>query len=344
MAADRHRCASSVFLWLERARQIESFDSDDGWVATGNGTRSLEVDTADKVEGTASLRWTHTVDEQITKAFDRPQDLSRAAELRLWIRANRTVGSACCGFTLRLMSSSGSFERQVLPDIPAGAWVEDVSERDAWYASGAPSWNDIRGVELIFYGASNATVIQLDDFRWSPSSSTSPTARASARAAMGETLPPGSPHVPWIDAEMAAGEDGSSAFVTLEGPPIGFVGSANLHASDFGFAIPAGVIITGIRVEIKSKQSVSNVSDREVVLMKDGDRVGANRAFGGGLPSSEAYRYYGGATDLWGVEWTAEDINSPGFGVSFAVQTNRPPESAFVDDVRVGIYYRVPRS
>ena len=141
--------------------QIESFDSALDWMSSGRQS-TIRSDSVNRKEGTAALVWSSIGDEDITKSFVASRDLSAAAELRIWLQANRTVGSACCGFTMRLLSGSGYFERHVLPEIPPGTWIEDVSERDSWAPSpsGTPSWNDIRGLTFAFLGDSSTTTIR----------------------------------------------------------------------------------------------------------------------------------------------------------------------------------------
>jgi hypothetical protein len=331
------------------ATQIESFDSEIGWSSAGNGTSRVASDPTEKREGAASLKWSHTINEEITKIFDAPKNLSTAAELRIWIRANRPVGSSCCGFTIRLLSSSGYFERHVLPEIAQGEWAEDVSEHDSWAAQpvgGVPHWDDITGLSFKFYGDEDTTVIWLDDLRMSDVSSTSPTVRRTAHTVTQESAGPLEHAFAWSNPQNAAVADGNAASVTLEDPgEFGFVSSTYLAATGFGFAVPTGSVIRGIRVEMRNKQADGwLVWDWEVRLIVDGMRQGDDKAFGDGLPDDFAYRYYGGPADLWGVPLTPEAVNSPGFGVALAMGTHVPPVTAFIDDIRIGVYFDPPAS
>jgi hypothetical protein len=121
----------------------------------------------------------------------------------------------------------------------------------------------------------------------------------------------------------------------------GFVGSTYLDATNFGFSVPAGAVIRGVRVEIRLRQDSWLVWDWEVRLLRGG-RSGADRAFGDAFPDAFAYRSYGGPTDLWDLALTPDDVNAPGFGVSIAVGTHSPPVTALIDDIRIGLYYDVP--
>jgi hypothetical protein len=327
--------------------QIESFDSAGGWSRSGNGASTISVDTVDQQEGAGALVWSSTVDEEITESFAAPKDLSSAAELRVWLRGNRTIGSACCGFSMRLLSGSGYFEHHVLPDVPPGAWVEDVSERDSWAPStyGAPSWADIRGITFVFYGDFDTTTIAFDDLRMATVSSTTPAVRQSAGTVVNDNAGPFADSFVWSNPGNATIADGAYASVLLpDTGQFGFVSSRYLDATGFSFSIPDGGVITGIRVEIRQHRDVHGfvVWDDAVSLLKNGVRVGANHAYGDDLTATDSYRYYGERTDLWGVSWTPADINSPNFGAAVAVATHSPPEIAYVDDTRIGVYYDPP--
>jgi hypothetical protein len=327
--------------------QIESFDSAAGWTRSGNSTSTITVDAVDRQEGGGSLVWSSTINEQITKTFASPKDLSSVAELRIWFRGNRTIGSACCAFSMQLLSGSGYFQRGILPDIPPNVWREDISERDSWTPSpfGSPSWANIRGVSFIFYGDSSTTTIHMDDLRMVTVSSTAPTVRRSAGAVVNDSIGPLSGAVAWSNPGNGTVADGAYAFVTLpDNGQFGFTGSRYLNASGFGFAIPSGAVIRGIRVEVRQHRDPFGfvVWDDAIILRKNGVRTGLDRAFGDDFTIADAYRYYGGPTDLWGTSWTPSDINAVGFGASIAVATHSPPETAYVDDIRIGVYYDVP--
>jgi hypothetical protein len=326
------------------AHQIEAFDSAVGWTRSGNASSVIAADPDDKREGAASLVWSSTIDEQITKRFDTPRDLSHAAELRIWIQGNQTVGSSCCSFSMRLLSSSGYLERHILPDIPPNVWTEDVSERDAWFPQGGtPSWKDIRGLEFVFFGDASTTVIHLDDLRAEATSSTTPTARQSAGVVGQEAGGPLANAIAWSHPEAATGPDGvaASVFIDDTGRP-GFSASTYLVATNFGFSVPRDATIRGIRVEIRMREDHFLIWDWEVRLIRAGVRQGTDRSLDDDLPDEYAYRYFGGPDDTWDVSLTPEDVNSLDFGIALAVGTHSPPVTADVDDIRIGVYYDRP--
>ena len=176
-------------------------------------------------------------------------------------------------------------------------------------------------------------------------SSTTPTVRRSAGSGTNDTAGPFSGSVPWSNPANVTVADGAYASVTLpDTGQIGFVSSRFLNVTGFGFSIPATAVIRGIRVEVKQHRDLFGfvVWDEAVRLVKNGSQVGTDKAYDDDLTLTDAYRYYGGPKDLWGTTWTPDEINSPGFGLSFAVATHSPPETAYVDDVRVGVYYDEP--
>lgn len=120
----------------------------------------------------------------------------------------------------------------------------------------------------------------------------------------------------------------------------------NIKATGFGFTIPSDATIEGIVVEIERKASGSStgtVRDASVRLYKAGVLTGADRAATAtAWPTADAYKSYGGATDLWGTTWTPADINAAGFGVGLAATllANGPlTVTAYVDHIRVTVYY-----
>lgn len=122
--------------------------------------------------------------------------------------------------------------------------------------------------------------------------------------------------------------------------------SEGLNATNFGFAIPANAVITGVQVTIGRYASTANtIRDDYVRLLVGGTLTGANRASAAGWPNAEAAANYGSASDLWGTTLTPAQVNLANFGVSLAVEAysgnNRDP---FVDYIQMTISYTVPGS
>lgn len=116
-----------------------------------------------------------------------------------------------------------------------------------------------------------------------------------------------------------------------------------LKCTGYGFAIPAGAIITGITAGVEA-HSRRTMRDYAVQLVKADMIQATNYATNTRLPDPDAYTYYGGATDLWGNTWTAADINDPNFGMAFAAQRGpyATSDTAYVDHMPITIDYTLP--
>lgn len=109
-----------------------------------------------------------------------------------------------------------------------------------------------------------------------------------------------------------------------------------LRGTGFGFAVPGGSQIAGIRVEIKGQQSSATLNSLRVQLMKAGVQVGSAKE-GGNLPLTNSFVAFGSALDIWGTTWTPADINDPNFGVS--IQASIAGTGTWkVDYVRITIF------
>ena len=116
--------------------------------------------------------------------------------------------------------------------------------------------------------------------------------------------------------------------------------------SNYGFDIPDNSVIEEIRVNIDRRDSVGKplnrgTSDLSVNLVKGGSIVGTNKASSSIWPIFSSVATYGtGDASLWGQSWTAEEINSPGFGVALSAQSNAlAPRIAYVDYMSIDVYY-----
>lgn len=97
-----------------------------------------------------------------------------------------------------------------------------------------------------------------------------------------------------------------------------------LKATNFGFSIPGGSVITGILAIVTRKESASGVCrDMRVRIVKGGVIGTTDRASGTEWPTVAAAAEYGGdgsggSSDLWGETWTVSDINDSGFGFAIS--------------------------
>jgi hypothetical protein len=114
-----------------------------------------------------------------------------------------------------------------------------------------------------------------------------------------------------------------------------------LVGNTFRFAVPEGVIIRGIVVEIESSDPTGLTGDYSIRLTRNGILGTTDRAIATPYSATDNYRVYGSATDLWGETWTSKEINQLDFGVAIAVKrtSNGGNTGAQIDDIRVTVYY-----
>jgi hypothetical protein len=146
----------------------------------------------------------------------------------------------------------------------------------------------------------------------------------------------------WTNVDNAKASDDTYAVATAGAPGT----TQRLQASNFGFEIPAGATIDGIKVEIERNRLSSSgaVTDDEVkLILADGSLGDTNKAIGTlWNTTTDTYYTYGGDDDLWGEDWEAEDINDSDFGVNLKVDCGiaqigqRDPS---VDHIRITVYY-----
>ncbi|HKS27837.1 MAG TPA: hypothetical protein VJS44_08460 [Pyrinomonadaceae bacterium] len=145
----------------------------------------------------------------------------------------------------------------------------------------------------------------------------------------------------WTNLSSMGAEDGACASCDMTA---GFLTSQTALATGFGFAIPGGATITGLKVRIKRRQTdASTTRDNVVSLTKNGSAgVGTNKAASAtNWPMSLTSVEYGGATDLWGTTWTPAEVNASTFGLALRVRDASSGATAEVDVIEVTVYYTV---
>jgi len=147
--------------------------------------------------------------------------------------------------------------------------------------------------------------------------------------------------IDWGNPGYAIASDDSRAGCNEGNPP----GATHyLKATNFGFAIPAGAQIDGIKVEAEIKHSSANAAyDNSIKLVKAGSYVGDNKARGSSVywPTSDTYVTWGGETDLWGTTWSVDEINNSGFGVGISGAFSPANSYGAIDHIRITVYYTV---
>ena len=147
----------------------------------------------------------------------------------------------------------------------------------------------------------------------------------------------------WSSPSQAITKDGIGATLATSGFGI----SHYLKATNFGFSIPPGATILGIKVDVyrsANGQTGSNaVLDSQVKIIRADGTVGAlNKAGASTWPTPITDAQYGSSSDFWGESnWTPAAINNSNFGVALAVAGNASGanRTASVDSVQVTIYY-----
>lgn len=141
---------------------------------------------------------------------------------------------------------------------------------------------------------------------------------------------------------------GGGTHASAAGNTGGFTPTKYLVADEFGFAIPTGAIITGIKLDIYRQATQNQASplrrakDYSIKLMKVGSEVGDNKAAATIFTTDFVLATYGGQTDLWGVTWSPSDVNDDGFGARIAYQiadASGGTTSTNIDYMRITVYY-----
>lgn len=116
-----------------------------------------------------------------------------------------------------------------------------------------------------------------------------------------------------------------------------------LKAVNFGFSIPSNAVIKGIGVEVEASALTlgADITDIAVRIVKNNSIGTTDRTSTVAWSTSDTYRRYGGAADLWGDTWTAADINIVNFGFAIAVKA-AAADSARIDHIRLTVYYALP--
>jgi hypothetical protein len=80
--------------------------------------------------------------------------------------------------------------------------------------------------------------------------------------------------------------------------------------------------------------------DASVRLVRGGAVAGSDYAHHNNIPMSDAWMYYGGSADLWGLSLTADDVNSSSFGVAVAYECRLQSQSNYLQ--LTGFGFSVP--
>lgn len=149
---------------------------------------------------------------------------------------------------------------------------------------------------------------------------------------------------PWLNPGNITASDGVFATCALGAGTTsnGLQGTMGANA----FTVPAGSTILGIQVDISRLDSLSNeVDDSSIKIIKGGVVSGTSQSAGALWPAVQTTATFGGPSNLWGLTWTAADVNASNFGVQFIVADLLGSASiASVDWIKITITYTPPPS
>lgn len=144
----------------------------------------------------------------------------------------------------------------------------------------------------------------------------------------------GNGDAPWINPSNGQAEDGT--FTTNADTGLQYL----LNADTFGFSIPGGATIVGIKAEVKIKSTLSpTTSDNFIDLIKGGSVIFHSESLSAGVTTSLQWLSTGGATDLWATSWTVADINASNFGCQVQINGDGSAGTFDIDAVRITVFY-----
>ena len=140
----------------------------------------------------------------------------------------------------------------------------------------------------------------------------------------------------WVNPWGASGSDDDYAYFVVSGAYDGY--SMPLQATNFGFNIPAGSIITGVQVNIE-KFAGASTTDGGHQLLIGNVGSGDDRRQPTDWPLEEETWVYGGEDDTWGCTLTPAIVNNPGFGVSVCANVVGTGD-VNIDAITMIVYYQ----
>lgn len=133
-----------------------------------------------------------------------------------------------------------------------------------------------------------------------------------------------------------ASDDSKASCPTLNG-----TSSHTLKAQGLATTgVPSTATIRGVEVRFERSKTAGSPVDSIVQLLVSGSGTGDNKSAGAAWPAADAYAYYGGDGDLWGLNLTASDINAATFGFQIAASgATQFATTLQVDHMQMRIFY-----
>jgi len=120
----------------------------------------------------------------------------------------------------------------------------------------------------------------------------------------------------WSNPSRAISSNNSYASKSVDGTTTNY-----LRCLNYGFTIPATATINGITVNVerKSNRTTNGGSHDAAMRIVKGGVIGTtDRSTATLYTTGDVTEAHGSAADLWGLSWTAADINAATFGAAFA--------------------------
>lgn len=138
----------------------------------------------------------------------------------------------------------------------------------------------------------------------------------------------------WNDlANVTGADDGLKAE-----PAAATISARRIDFTGFGFAVPTGKVIVGVKVETKVCAENGGGEGAVWQLLVGGAPVGDPKTPGLGLPRALTWRATGASDDTWGAALTPADINDAGWGFRFNVLSSEA-DTFQVDAARITVYF-----
>ena len=146
--------------------------------------------------------------------------------------------------------------------------------------------------------------------------------------------------VNWTNPGRAISSNNSWAQANLDGTT-----SRLLQCLNYGFTVPAQAKVVGIQVNVerRSNRITDGGSHDAAMRIVQGGAIGVvDRSTGTTYPTADATEAHGGPADLWGLAWTAADVNAANFGAAFAAtkpSSAGPAHQIRVDHIQIAVTY-----
>lgn len=140
---------------------------------------------------------------------------------------------------------------------------------------------------------------------------------------------------PWTSPGNAATSNNVYTFTDLGESSV----TDYLKCTNFGFSIPAGSTINGIKVEVESYVEHAALQWTLHACIVQSGTIQEASDITALVVDTEAYLTCGSATELWGLTWSVAQVNSANFGVAVKVYAPEGSSTVDIDHVRITVYY-----